>query len=214
VVTLAASTTSPTTGDPVTFTVTAHSPDEVFKSVSIDFTGDGTVDEIQFFDQTSVAATFSHAYLSAGAFTVRAEVKDVNSAVVSRSLLLIVSAPAIPPVSFRLNADGSAGDSGVCGASGPPAACAGCSLTIGAAGRTGSLGAMPHGTPVSVTQAFEQESFVTGSTTTRYACGFSLDLYAGPPGNEVLFGHGACTTDSGANPERLTCGITTNGVVP
>jgi hypothetical protein len=93
-------------------------------------------------------------------------------------------------------------------------ACAGCLIEIPATGVTTSLGSLPHGTPISVTQAFEQLRYLTGTATTRYGCSYSIDLYAGTPGNEVQFGHGACTTDSSDVPERLACSITVGGVVP
>jgi hypothetical protein len=211
---LVASPATATIGAVTTFTVTARNPQTVLKSVTIDFENDGTWDSVQAFDQTSITATFTHVYTSAGGFIVRAEVLDAHASTTSKTLILLVFAPQIPPIWFRLHGESSAGDQGVCEAIGPPTACDGCLVAIPAAGISTSLGSLPHGSPVSVTQAFDQLRFVTGTTSTSYACGFSLDLYAGTPGSEVQFGHGACTTDSGDIPERLSCSITANGVVP
>ena len=75
------------------------------------------------------------------------------------------------------------------------------------------LGSFAHGAPVSVTQSFAQDELVSG-TQTHYTCDFELDLYAGPPGSEVRFGHHACSTSSKHAPDHLTCSITTSGTVP
>ena len=210
-VSLVAVPASPITGSPVTVTVTASNPQTALKSVSVDFENDGTWDDAQAFDESSVTAMFAHAYGSAGAFTVRAEVRDANNGSASKTLLLIVSAPLNPPVSYKLIGRSTAG--GTCYAEGPPATCDVCRIAVGSAGVLKSLGSFSHGAPVSVTQSFEQDSFVSG-TSTRYACDFELDLYAGTPGSEVPFGHGACATSSGDVPQRLTCTITTSGTIP
>ena len=212
--TLTASTTSPVVGSPVTFTVIASNPQVALLAASIDYTGDGGWDDVQGFGQSSIVATFTHTYDTAGGYTVRAQVIDAGSVVSTRSLLVIAGAPPNPPVSFRLTGTSPAGDLAACEVFGPPAACAGCTAPIAAAGLAGALGSYAHGTPVAVTQAFAQEPFVSGTANIKYACSFSLDLYAGTPGNEVQFAHGACTTDSGAVPERLTCSVNTGGTVP
>ena len=211
-VSLVAIPTSPITGSPVTVTVTAHNSMITLRAVTIDFESDGTWDDVQTFDQSSITATFAHAYNTAGAFTVRAEVLDANNVSASKTLLLIVSAPLNPPVSYKLSGRSTSG--GTCYAEGPPATCDACRTVVSSAGVLNPLGSFSHGAPVSVTQSFAQDALVSGTTSTQYACDFTLDLYAGTPGSEVQFGHGACTTDSGGSPERLTCSITTSGTVP
>jgi hypothetical protein len=210
-VSLVAVPASPVIGSPVTVTVTAHSEQSVVKSVSIDFENDGTWDDVQVFDRSSITAAFTHTYDSAGAFTVRTEVLDANSASTTKSLSLIVSAPVSPAVSYKLIGRSTAG--GTCYAEGPPATCDACRTSVSSAGELKALGSFAHGAPVSVTQSFAQDEFVSG-TATRYACDFELDLYAGAPGSEIQFGHGACSTKSANNPEHLTCSITTSGTVP
>ena len=67
-VSLVAVPASPVIGSPVTVTVTVHSARLVVKSVSIDFENDGSWDDVQIFDQSSITAAFTHTYDSAGAF--------------------------------------------------------------------------------------------------------------------------------------------------
>jgi hypothetical protein len=212
--TLTASSLSPDVGSPVTFTVTASNPQVVLLTASIDFTGDGGWDEVQGFGESSIVATFTHTYDGAGGYTVRAKVVDAGNVVTTRSLLVIAGDPPNPPVTYRVTGTSPAGDLAVCEVFGPPAACAGCTAPIGAAGLAGSLGSFAHGTPIAATQAFAQERFVSGTANVKYACSFVLDLYAGTPGNETQFAHGVCSTDSGAVPERLTCSVDTGGTVP
>ncbi len=204
--------TSGVTGSSVAFTVTAYNAQTVLKSVSIDFENDGTWDDAQTFDQLSVTASFMHVYDSAGGYTIRAEVKDAKNAFTSTSMILIVSASPSLPVSYRV--EGASGISGGdCLAFGPPITCAGCSTVISAAGVTRSLGTLPQGAPVGITQAFVQNRLVNGTLDTHYSCEFSVTLYAGAPGSEVQFGQGACTATS-FDPESLTCSVTASGSVP
>lgn len=210
-VSLVAVPASPVIGSPVTLTVTAHTEQSVVKSVSIDFENDGTWDDVQIFDQSSITAAFTHTYDSAGAFTVRTEVRDANNASASKSLSLIVSTPLNPQVWYKLIGRSTAG--GTCYAEGPPATCDACRTSVGSSGELKALGSFAHGAPVSVTQSFAQDELVSG-TQTHYACDFELDLYAGAPGSEVQFGHDACSTRSGNASKHLTCSITTSGTVP
>jgi hypothetical protein len=202
----------PAINETVTVSVSASNPEFALRSITVDFEGDGTWDEVRTFDAPSIAATFTHEYGSAGGFNVRAEVKDANGRATSRSQLLIVSASSGVPVSYRVT--GTSGvTGGTCRVSGPPVTCAGCVLDIPAAGLARSLGSVPQGAPVTVTQAFLQSRLVEGTLDTRYSCAFGIDLYAGAAGSETLFAHGECTTTS-VDPESLTCSITAGGDVP
>jgi hypothetical protein len=209
---IVASPPSPFTGSTVTFTVSAHNSQAVLTAVSIDFEDDGTWDGVQPVDQSSVTATFTHVYASAGGYIIRAEVKDANNVFTSNSMILIVSAPADTPVSYRV--EGRSGIiGGDCLAFGPPITCAGCSTAIPSTGVTRSLGLLPQGAPAGITQAFSQIRLVNGTLDTHYSCQFSVALYAGAPGTEVQFGQGACATTS-FDPENLACSVTASGTVP
>jgi PKD repeat protein len=210
-VSLVALPASPEVGSPVTVTVTAHGEQSVVKAVAIDFEDDGTWDERQLFDQSSVTAAFTHTYDSAGAFTVRTQVVDANGKAATKSLSLIVSAPASPQVSYKLIGRSTSG--GACYAEGPPATCDACRISVSSAGELKALGSFAHGAAVSVTQSFAQDDQVS-ATTAHYSCDFELDLFAGAPGSEVQFGHGSCSTNSGGAPKHLNCSITTSGTVP
>jgi PKD repeat protein len=206
--TLVASSASPITGSSVALKVTANNSQTVLKSVSIDFTNDGTWDEEQFFDQSSITATFNHVYVTAGTYTVRAEVKDANNTPTSKTLPVMISAPINPPVSERLSGGSSIGPNAVCYHDLP-----GGSYVVINGSFTRQLGTFPHGSPVSATESFRQDRIVNGQTSIHYSCGFDVTLYAGTPGSEVQFAQGACTTTS-FDPERLTCSITASGTVP
>jgi PKD repeat protein len=210
-ISLVAVPSSPEVGSPVTVTVTAHGEQAVVKAVAIDFEDDGTWDERQLFDQSSVTVAFTHTYDSAGAFTVRTQVVDANGEADTKSLSLIVSAPASPQVFYKLIGRSTSG--GACYAEGAPATCDACRISLSSAGELKELGSFAHGAPVSVTQSFAQDEQV-GATTAHYSCDFELDLFAGAPGSEVQFGHGSCSTNSGSAPRHLTCSITTSGTVP
>jgi PKD domain len=216
-VTLSASPTSTTTGSPVQFTVHASNSGIVLNSISIDYTSDGTWDDEQTFDQSSISWTFTHTYVSAGSYTIRAEVKDANNVPTTKTVGVSISAPLLEPVAYTLSA--------FCGASGTNEPCY--SYSVGPLDPGGSLGRVEtalkslgdfqHGASVSLTNAFQQDRWTTGPVLLPCGCNFSLNIYAGTPGSVTKIVTGTCRTQASAtvnDPSLLTCTTTANGTVP
>jgi hypothetical protein len=200
--------------EPTRLTVSAHNQQSVLKSVSIDFTGDGTWDETQDFNAPSVKAEFSHVYPKAGMVTVRAVVRDVSDESTVRTLALNVGAPRLVPVTYELF--GSSPEGGVCSASGAPATCDGCWQPLSGsieAGVKRSLGSIPHRATARIAQNFDQWPYAGGQDV-LYSCRYSLRLMAGTPPDEIPIALGHCTTSSIENPARLGCNIVIEGKVP
>jgi hypothetical protein len=74
----------------------------VVKAVAIDFEDDGTWDERQLFDQSSVTAAFTHTYEAPEAFTVALK-SWTRRPGGYEVLVVIVSAPESPQVFYKLS---------------------------------------------------------------------------------------------------------------
>jgi len=214
--TLRANPTGVLLGEPVTFTVAASNTGKVLTSASIDYQNDGIWDDTESHNQSSIVSTFSHTYANVGRYTVRAEVVDEDQEVTTRTTTVVAVLPSNRPITVVVRGLAYSGSSSlpICVAVGPPATCAGCTRELDATGVRISLGSIPSGTLVSVTQAFEQEFAIDAPATVAqdlpHACYFDVSLYAGPQVSEVLFGVGSCTTQPGA----LMCSTTASGRVP
>lgn len=217
--TLSATPSSGVTGQAVTFTVTASNTQKVLTSASIDYQSDGIWDDTHSYNESSFVSTFSHTYVTPGTYTVRAEVVDADQAPTTRMTTVTMALPTGPHVSdvsavVRGLAYSGGGALPICSAVGPPVTCEICTRELDAAGTRISLGSVLSGTPVSVTQAFQQLSTYDFSAAAAQdlpdACYFEVSLYAGTAGSEVQFGAGYCTTQ----PTLLTCSITASGRVP
>src|SRR5262249_51458897 len=143
--------------DPFTVTVTARS-DRQIRTVAIDFEDDGTMEETQSFDLSTVAAVFVHVYPAPGTYEVRAVVTDASGEPTSKSLQVTVT-PARPAAPVRLEVFGSSPQGGRCFAFGPPVTCPDCAVLIGTSTPlplSMSLGDQHHGAKVGVDQGFNQ----------------------------------------------------------
>ena len=212
---LTSSPAAPYAGEPVALTVTAHNDQTAIRTVAIDFTGDGTLDETQSFDAHAIAATFTHAYPATGTYDVHVAVTDASGAAMSTSAeLTVTTAPTTVPVAFVIL--GFSQEDGRCYAVDPPGTCVGCARIVGAESplpATISMGQQPHGAKVSVNQGFRQSPVVFNNQ--RYGCQFRMRVVSGAPGHEQSIGTGACETSSlVTRSEQLKCWIAISGTVP
>ena len=213
-VTLESSPATPYVGDPVAFTVTAHNDQHAIKSVAVDYTDDGIVDETQTCDARAVSLTFNHTYSAAGTYDVRAVATDaIGEDASSSTQVSIVPPPPLVPIT--LTVDGTSPQDGRCFAFGPPVTCPNCAVLVGtstAIPLSVSLGQHYRGSKISVDQAFNQWPVVFGDAL--YQCAFHMALIAGDPGHEHAMGSGTCTTTSLTRPAALDCNIALAGTVP
>jgi len=212
---LASSPPAPHVGEPVALTVTAHNDQTAVRTVAIDYTGDGTVDETQSFDAHTVAATFTHTYPATGTYDVRVAVTDASGAATMMSgEVTVTTAPITVPVAFVMSAFSE--QDGRCYAVDPPGTCVGCARLVGTSSPlpvTISMGQQPQGAHLSFTQGFRQSPVVFNNQ--RYACDFRARLVAGEPGHEQSIGGGYCETSSLVTGEaQLKCWIAVSGTVP
>ena len=212
---LTASPAAPYVGEPVVLTVTAHNGQTAIRTVGLDFTGDGIVDETRSFDAHTVSATFTHTFPAVGTYDVRAAVTDAGGATTTTSAeLTVTTAPTTVPVAFVMY--GFSQQDGRCYAVDPPGTCVGCARLVGTESplpATISMGQQAHGAKISVNQGFRQSPVVFNNQ--RYGCQFRVSIVSGDPGHEKSIGIGACETSSLATrEEQLKCWITVTSTVP
>ncbi len=80
---------SPTSGQPVTLTISASDPDGTVSIIKIDW-GDGTVDSL-----SGSSTSGSHTYAKSGAFTITVSVTDSSGVITSKTTLITVAAPGL-----------------------------------------------------------------------------------------------------------------------
>lgn len=214
--TLTASPTNAEAGQAVTFTTTASNSQQALTASSIDFEDDGIWDDTRSHNQAAITTTNSHAYPSAGTYTARAEVVDAGQTATTRTTQVTVTTPVLQPVTFTVSG-GSTTPFGACYADGSPYTCVNCWFPLSGAGNPKPLGEYAHGATIAFQQGFRQDRFVADTSTVAYSCNFNVFLYSGPPGLEVRFGGGHCTTSSSEtvdDPATRVCTIDASGVVP
>lgn len=193
-------------GYPVTLSVTVSSLHAAVKSVSVDFTNDGVVDEVRTFNQRRVTTVFNPTYDAAGTHAARAEATFETGEPISAVLPVTMNPLAEVPVRAQVVASSRAAEAS-CYALGPPTTCEGCEAYITYLVRSIDVGSLAHGSPVSVTQRFQSRGL--------FGCRFNVAIIAGPPGAETVIGESGCVTqpnspDSGP----VECSVTAAAQVP
>jgi len=213
-VSLIVSTDDPAADETTAFKVTASNAHVHLTSIALDYTNDGNWDDTRSVDASTVTAAFTWIYHTAGTYTVRAEVRDADDQATTATVQVTVGVARSVPVSFLVI--GRSAEGGACYAFGPPAACSGCSASLGDDFSTAvrhSLGLREHGSFVSVSQGFSQAPYASGQDV-FYACSFSLRIVSGAQPYETTMGTGNCTTTSKVSPAQLNCTATVSGIVP
>jgi hypothetical protein len=206
--TLEESAVSIETNADVEFDITAITTETTITSSRIDFDGDGTWDETHFHSDQAITTTFHHAFATEGVEHVSAQVLAGNEVLATKTAVIVVS--NVQPVSMAAWATTSV-PFAPCRAVGPPLAAGTTQTLFYEEGSRQVIGQFAVGSPVSFTQAFEQDRDyvdpISGGRV-QYSCHFFARVYAGSPGVELTSGD--CTTSS----TTLTCDVPIDATMP